>query len=44
MNLVMNGTVNVMQKIVVDSVGSIFETSEIRLKDNNSRFKYNQHL
>lgn len=28
----------------IDRDGGIFETSEIRLKGNNSRFKYNQHL
>jgi len=28
----------------IDRDGSIFETSEIRLKGNNSKHKYNQHL
>ena len=28
----------------IDRDGSVFETSEIRLKGNNSRHKYNQHL
>lgn len=28
----------------IDRDGSCFETSEIKLAGNNSKFKYNQHL
>ena len=28
----------------IDRDGGCFETSEIKLKGNNSRFKYNRHL
>lgn len=28
----------------IDRDGSVFETSEITLSGNNSKFKYNQHL
>ena len=28
----------------IDRDGTVFDTSEIKLKGNNSKFKYNQHL